>query len=77
MLQATWKEFRSTRVTDQLCVFRKKTATWCSTVAGVLSSGCPQFFKSGQKEFNKEMGWWALMENVSPTVKFGETGIVQ
>jgi len=45
-------------------------------VAGVLSSGCPQFFKSGQKEFNKETGWWALQENVAPAVKFNEQGFV-
>lgn len=55
--------------------FRKKTNNWASTVAGVLSSGCPQFFKSGQKEFNKETGWWALQENVAPAVKFNEQGL--
>ena len=44
-------------------------------MAGVLSSGCPQFFKSGQKEFNKETGWWALQENVAPAVKFNEQGL--
>lgn len=55
--------------------FRKKTNNWASTVAGVLSSGCPQFFKSGQKEFNKETGWWALQENVAPAVKFSEQGL--
>ncbi|XP_073259585.1 cysteine-rich protein 2-binding protein-like [Porites lutea] len=53
---------------------KKKTNNWASTVAGVLSSGCPQFFKSGQKEFNKETGWWALQENVAPAVKFREQG---
>ncbi|KAM7444653.1 Cysteine-rich protein 2-binding protein [Porites harrisoni] len=53
---------------------KKKTNNWASTVAGVLSSGCPQFFKSGQKEFNKETGWWALQENVAPAVKFSEQG---
>ena len=55
--------------------FRKKTSTWSSTVAGVLSSGCPQFFKSGQKEFNKETGWWALQENVAPVIKLSEAGM--
>ena len=55
--------------------FRKKTNNWASTVAGVLSSGCPQFFKSGQKEFNKETGWWALQDNVAPAVKFSEQGL--
>jgi len=39
-----------------------------------LSSGCPRFFKSGQKEFNKETGWWALQENVAPEIKFNEIG---
>ena len=53
---------------------RKKTTTWSSTVAGILSSGCPRFFKSGQKEFNKETGWWALQENVAPEIKFNEIG---
>ena len=53
---------------------RKKTTTWPSTVAGILSSGCPRFFKSGQKEFNKETGWWALQENVAPEIKFNEIG---
>ena len=57
------------------CTSRKKTGTWYSTVAGVLSSGCPQFFKSGQKEFNKETGWWALQENVAPAIKFAEEGL--
>ncbi|XP_067027578.1 cysteine-rich protein 2-binding protein-like isoform X4 [Acropora muricata] len=54
---------------------KKKTTTWPSTVAGILSSGCPRFFKSGQKEFNKETGWWALQENVAPEIKFNEIGI--
>ena len=55
--------------------FRRKTATWCSTVAGILSSGCPQFFKSGTKEFNKETGWWGLQQNIAPAVKFSEAGL--
>ncbi|XP_078354545.1 cysteine-rich protein 2-binding protein-like isoform X2 [Oculina patagonica] len=53
---------------------KKKTATWCSTVAGILSSGCPQFFKSGTKEFNKETGWWALQQNIAPSIKLSEAG---
>lgn len=57
------------------CYYRKKTTTWFSTVAGILSSGCPQYFKSGQKEFNKETGWWALQENVAPVIKFSEAGV--
>ncbi|KAJ7383028.1 Cysteine-rich protein 2-binding protein [Desmophyllum pertusum] len=36
--------------------------------------GCPQFFKSGSKEFNKEMGWWALQQNIAPSIKLGEAG---
>jgi len=55
--------------------FRRKTATWCSTVAGILSSGCPQFFKSGTKEFNKETGWWGLQQNIAPAIKFSEAGL--
>ncbi|XP_068676703.1 cysteine-rich protein 2-binding protein-like isoform X2 [Montipora foliosa] len=54
---------------------KKKTTTWPSTVAGILSSGCPRFFKSGQREFNKETGWWSLQENVAPFIKFSEAGI--
>jgi len=53
---------------------RRKTATWCSTVAGILSSGCPQFFKSGTKEFSKEPGWWGLQQTVAPAIKFSEAG---
>lgn len=33
------------------------------------------FFKSGQREFNKETGWWALQENVAPEIKLNEIGI--
>jgi len=55
--------------------FRRKTATWCSTVAGILSSGCPQFFKSGTKEFNKEPGWWGLQQTIAPAIKFSEAGL--
>jgi len=55
---------------------KKKTSTWPSTIAGVLSSGCPRFFKSGQKEFNRETGWWALQENVAPAIKLSEGGSV-
>jgi len=40
-----------------------------------LSSGCPRFFKSGQKEFNRETGWWALQENVAPAIKLSEGGM--
>jgi len=40
-----------------------------------LSSGCPQFFKSGTKEFNKETGWWGLQQNIAPAVKFSEAGL--
>lgn len=64
---------------DDLCQFieqhwnifhahRKKTSSWCSTVAGTLSSNCPKIFKSGQKEF-KEGGWWTLQEVLPPSEK--------
>nr|XP_058961076.1 cysteine-rich protein 2-binding protein-like [Pocillopora verrucosa] len=53
---------------------KKKKNTWNSTVAGILSSGCPEYFKSGQKEFNKETGWWGLQENIAPSVKLTGTG---
>ena len=64
---------------DDLCQFieqnwhifhadRKKTSSWCSTVAGTLSTNCPKIFKSGQKEF-KEGGWWTLQEVLPPSEK--------
>ena len=64
------------RVTNFFLV-RKKKNTWNSTVAGILSSGCPEYFKSGQKEFNKETGWWGLQENIAPSVKLTGTGVDQ
>lgn len=64
------------RVTN-LFLVRKKKNTWNSTVAGILSSGCPEYFKSGQKEFNKETGWWGLQENIAPSVKLTGTGVDQ
>ena len=33
--------------------------------------GCPQYFRSGQKEF-KEPGWWTLQEKVPPAVKLAD-----
>ena len=42
-------------------------------MAGTLSVGCPQYFKSGQKEF-KESGWWTLQEKVPPAVKLADVG---
>ena len=64
---------------DDLCQFieqnwnnfhadKKKTSSWCSTVAGTLSINCPKIFKSGQKEF-KEGGWWTLQEVLPPSEK--------
>lgn len=64
---------------DDLCQFieqnwncfhaeKKKTMSWCSTVAGTLSSNCPKIFKNGQKEF-KEGGWWSLNEVLPPSEK--------
>ncbi|KAI8508942.1 Cysteine-rich protein 2-binding protein [Branchiostoma belcheri] len=44
---------------------RKKTSTWWSTVAGVLSVGNHQVFRSGAREFN-EPAWWGLIENKPP-----------
>lgn len=64
------------RVTN-LFLVRKKKNTWNSTVAGILSSGCPEYFKSGQKEFNKETGWWGLQENIAPSIKLTGTGVDQ
>lgn len=64
------------RVTN-FSLVRKKKNTWNSTVAGILSSGCPEYFKSGQKEFNKETGWWGLQENIAPSVKLTGTGVDQ
>lgn len=46
-------------------------------MAGILSSGCPEYFKSGQKEFNKETGWWGLQENIAPSIKLTGTGVDQ
>ncbi|XP_030828197.1 cysteine-rich protein 2-binding protein [Strongylocentrotus purpuratus] len=45
-----------------------KTTTWHGTVAGVLSVGNKQLFRSGAMEFN-ETGWWTLIENRPPTLK--------
>ena len=64
---------------DDLCQFidqnwnifhadKKKTSSWCSTVAGTLSTNCPKIFRSGQKEF-KEGGWWTLQEVLPPSEK--------
>ncbi|VDH93068.1 Hypothetical predicted protein [Mytilus galloprovincialis] len=44
---------------------RKKTSLWHGTVAGTLSSGCPQVFTSGAKELG-ENGWWRLTEMKPP-----------
>ena len=37
-------------------------------MAGVLSVGNKQLFKSGAAEFN-ETGWWTLIENRPPSLK--------
>ena len=55
---------------DHICAFidkhwkflfgsRKKTNLWHGTVAGILSTGCPNYFTSGSKEIG-ESGWWKL-----------------
>ena len=49
----------------------KKTATWCGTVAGTLSSGCPRYFRSGTNIL-KESGWWALAQIVPPSHDTGK-----
>ncbi|KAK2185843.1 hypothetical protein NP493_221g01028 [Ridgeia piscesae] len=49
-----------------VAVIVKKTATWCGTVAGTLSSGCPRYFRSGTNIL-KESGWWALAQIVPPS----------
>ncbi|XP_014774519.1 cysteine-rich protein 2-binding protein [Octopus bimaculoides] len=57
---------------DHICAFidkhwkflfgnRKKTNLWHGTVAGILSTGCPNYFISGSKEIG-ESGWWKLAE---------------
>ena len=52
-----------------ICLCSKiKTNTWHGTVAGVLSVGNKQLFKSGAVEFN-ETGWWSLIENRPPSLK--------
>ncbi|RDD46260.1 Cysteine-rich protein 2-binding protein [Trichoplax sp. H2] len=52
---------------DTLMAHRKRTASWHSTVAGVLSLNCPQKFISGTREFN-EPGWWTLANKEPPTI---------
>ncbi|XP_033108160.1 cysteine-rich protein 2-binding protein-like [Anneissia japonica] len=47
---------------------RPKSQTWHGTVAGVLSVGNKQWFRSGAGEFG-ESGWWALVENKPPVIK--------
>lgn len=62
---------------DDLCQFidanwttfhgeRKRTSSWFSTVAGILSSNCPRYFRNGQKQF-REGGWWTLQEVIPPS----------
>ena len=62
---------------DDLCQFidanwttfhadRKRTSSWFSTVAGILSTNCPRYFKNGQKQF-REGGWWTLQEVLPPS----------
>lgn len=47
---------------------RRQTSLWYGTVAGTLSSGCPEYFLSGAKELG-ESGWWRLSEMKPPTLK--------
>ena len=47
---------------------RKKTQSWHSTVAGILSVNCPAVFQSGQKQFG-EHGWWALQKVAPPDAR--------
>lgn len=49
-------------------LYRKKTSTWWSTVAGCLSVGSPTYFRSGAQEFG-EPGWWKLVQNRPPTLR--------
>lgn len=51
---------------------KKKTSTWHGTIAGTLSAGCPQYFRSGVQEL-KESGWWTLVENKPPSLQDLET----
>lgn len=62
---------------DDLCQFidtnwatfhgdRKRTSSWFSTVAGILSTNCPKYFKNGQKQF-REGGWWTLQDVLPPS----------
>ncbi|XP_071951986.1 cysteine-rich protein 2-binding protein-like isoform X2 [Antedon mediterranea] len=51
---------------------RPRSQTWHGTVAGVLSVGNKQWFRSGAAEFG-ESGWWALIENKPPVIKADAT----
>ncbi|XP_064479381.1 cysteine-rich protein 2-binding protein-like isoform X2 [Ornithodoros turicata] len=65
-----WREHICTFIDKYWTAFfgdtRKKTATFRGTVAGALSSGCPQYFRSGTVEL-KEAGWWTLTEMKPPS----------
>ncbi|XP_022251313.1 cysteine-rich protein 2-binding protein-like, partial [Limulus polyphemus] len=47
---------------------KKKTSTWHGTVAGTLSAGCPQHFRSGMSELG-ESGWWTLANPKPPSLQ--------
>ncbi|XP_076309064.1 ada2a-containing complex component 2 isoform X2 [Tachypleus tridentatus] len=47
---------------------KKKTSTWHGTVAGTLSAGCPQHFRSGISELG-ESGWWTLTNSKPPSLQ--------
>ncbi|KAH3849784.1 cysteine-rich protein 2-binding protein-like [Dreissena polymorpha] len=65
-----WKEHICSFIDKHWTTFfgshRKKTSLWHGTVAGVLSSGCPNIFLSGAQEL-KETGWWRLAETKPPS----------
>ncbi|XP_064625142.1 cysteine-rich protein 2-binding protein-like [Lineus longissimus] len=67
-----WKEhicaFIDKHWTALFGMTRKKTTTWHGTVAGTLSSGCPQYFRSGAQEL-KESGWWSAAEVKPPPIE--------
>ncbi|XP_065917170.1 cysteine-rich protein 2-binding protein-like isoform X2 [Dysidea avara] len=57
---------------SRLLPYRKKTGSWQSTVAGVLSQFSPSIFKSGTSLLN-ESGWWSLQQYQPPEPKWHNT----
>lgn len=73
---------------SRLLPYRKKTGSWQSTVAGVLSQYSPSIFKSGRTKVNNhteivfcfigtallcESGWWSLQNYEPPEPKWHNT----